>query len=251
MTLVGTSAKPRGVKMQELEARSGVGRETIRYYIRLGLLPEPARPKPNVAVYDDEHVRRLATIKRLQAERYLPLAFIKTLLDRPTHGEVGAIPGIAGRLTAGLGLDAAGGAPLAEAARRTGLTEAEIEILARDKVLFLEDGMLSAADLAVASAWGRVRAAGYAPDQGFYAEDAAIYAEMLWPTTAREIERFFTRVPGGLADPEAATLAQAGVELVNGLIAAMRTNYLLRRIADLSAGSGPGADLADSPQSPG
>ena len=30
------------MKMRELEQRSGAGRETIRYYIRMGLLPEPA-----------------------------------------------------------------------------------------------------------------------------------------------------------------------------------------------------------------
>ena len=33
------------MKMKELEDRSGIGRETIRYYIREGLLPEPERPK--------------------------------------------------------------------------------------------------------------------------------------------------------------------------------------------------------------
>ncbi|WP_374575947.1 MerR family transcriptional regulator [Phenylobacterium sp.] len=219
--------------MQELEARSGVGRETIRYYIRLGLLPEPERPKPNVAVYGDEHVRRLATIKRLQAERYLPLAFIKTLLDRPSHGEVAGIPGLDDTLTAGL---APGGpTPLAAAARETGVTEAEIQTMAGDKVIFIEDGALSAADMAVVRAWGRAKAAGFNPDNGFYAEDVGVYAETLWPMTAREIERFFTRVPGAFATPEAATLAQAGVEIINGLITAMRTNYLLRRVAELNA----------------
>ena len=45
--------------MRDLERASGVGRETIRYYIGLGLLPEPARPKPNVADYGEEHVSRL------------------------------------------------------------------------------------------------------------------------------------------------------------------------------------------------
>ena len=33
------------MKMKELEARTGVGREAIRFYIREGLLPEPERPK--------------------------------------------------------------------------------------------------------------------------------------------------------------------------------------------------------------
>ena len=43
------------MKMAELERRSGVGRETIRYYIREGLLPEPERRARNVAVYGDVH----------------------------------------------------------------------------------------------------------------------------------------------------------------------------------------------------
>ena len=37
------------MKMAELERRSGVGRETIRYYIREGLLPERERRARNVA----------------------------------------------------------------------------------------------------------------------------------------------------------------------------------------------------------
>ena len=39
------------MKMKELERETGVGRETIRFYIREGLLPEPERPKRNVAAY--------------------------------------------------------------------------------------------------------------------------------------------------------------------------------------------------------
>jgi DNA-binding transcriptional MerR regulator len=70
------------MRMRELEARSGVGRETIRFYIREGLLPEPARAARNSASYSEAHVTRLATIKRLQEERFLPLAVIRGLLDR-------------------------------------------------------------------------------------------------------------------------------------------------------------------------
>ena len=33
--------RPRHVKMKDLERATGVSRETIRYYIREGLLPEP------------------------------------------------------------------------------------------------------------------------------------------------------------------------------------------------------------------
>lgn len=62
------------MKMRELEARTGVNRETIRVYLRVGLLPEPARPKPNVADYDDTHVAGIQAIQRLQRDYRLPLA---------------------------------------------------------------------------------------------------------------------------------------------------------------------------------
>src|SRR5438034_7298061 len=123
------------MKMRELERRTGVGRETIRYYIRFGLLPEPQRPKPNVADYSDEHARRLEVIKRLQQERYLPLSFIKTVLERPTSGEIAALPGLEAILAASLGVAPAGGGPdLDEAARLAGLERAEIEVLIADGV---------------------------------------------------------------------------------------------------------------------
>lgn len=51
------------MRMRELEKRTGVGRETIRYYIREGLLPEPDRASRNSASYTDDHVARLKAIK--------------------------------------------------------------------------------------------------------------------------------------------------------------------------------------------
>ena len=230
--------------MRDLEQRSGVGRETIRYYIGLGLLPEPARPKPNVADYGEDHVQRLLTIKRLQAERYLPLSFIKTLLDRPSHGEMEPIPGFAGLLSPRLGFDAAGPlTSIADAVAATGLSEAELNVLVADGVIFATPGAGGAQgfaplDLAVARAWGEVRAAGYTPETGFFAEDARLYAEVLAPMAAREVDRFYTRVTGGRSTEDAAALAQAGVERVNDLITAMRTNYILRRVAELGPGDG-------------
>ncbi len=46
----------RQMKMQDLERATGVGRETIRFYIREGLLPQPTRPSRNVAWYDESFV---------------------------------------------------------------------------------------------------------------------------------------------------------------------------------------------------
>ena len=69
-----TSMRPaHALKMKDLERATGVGRETIRFYIREGLLPEPARPGRNVAWYDGAFIERIQLIKELQQKRFLPL----------------------------------------------------------------------------------------------------------------------------------------------------------------------------------
>ncbi|MBC7495712.1 MAG: MerR family transcriptional regulator, partial [Sphingomonadaceae bacterium] len=96
------------MRMRELESRSGVGRETIRFYIREGLLPEPARAARNSASYTETHVTRLGLIKRLQEERFLPLAVIRSILDGNTAPwlEPQAFPGLDATLRARIDHDA-------------------------------------------------------------------------------------------------------------------------------------------------
>ena len=50
-----------------LARAAGVGVETVRYYQRRGLLPEPARPPGEVRRYGQEHVKRLRFIRSAQA----------------------------------------------------------------------------------------------------------------------------------------------------------------------------------------
>jgi MerR family mercuric resistance operon transcriptional regulator len=49
-----------------LARRAGVNVETIRYYQRRGLVPEPAKPLGGIRNYAPEHVHRLRFIKRAQ-----------------------------------------------------------------------------------------------------------------------------------------------------------------------------------------
>ena len=69
------------LKMKDLEAETGVSREAIHFYLREGLLPEPNRPKRNVAHYSNEHVVRIRAIKQLQQDRALSLGAIKQILS--------------------------------------------------------------------------------------------------------------------------------------------------------------------------
>lgn len=59
----------------------------IRYYEKIGLLPEPVRTEGNQRRYDDDHVRRLTFIRHVR-EFGFPLAMVKELLslaDDPGH----------------------------------------------------------------------------------------------------------------------------------------------------------------------
>ena len=50
-----------------LARAAGVGVETVRYYQRRGLLPEPARPPGEVRRYGEQDVKRLKFIRSAQA----------------------------------------------------------------------------------------------------------------------------------------------------------------------------------------
>ncbi len=45
-------------------ARTGVNIETIRYYERIGLVPAPPRTEGRQRAYDEDHLKRLAFIRR-------------------------------------------------------------------------------------------------------------------------------------------------------------------------------------------
>jgi Ca-activated chloride channel family protein len=72
-----------------LADHAGVTPRTIRYYVELGLLPPPSGTG-NRAVYDQEHLDRLMTIKKLQLGR-LSLDEIRAYLAE-TEGVSLAMP---------------------------------------------------------------------------------------------------------------------------------------------------------------
>jgi DNA-binding transcriptional MerR regulator len=73
----------------ELADLADVTPRTIRYYVAQGLLASPAGAGPG-ARYDEDHLRRLRLIRRLQGE-HLPLAEIRKRLATMTPDEIEAI----------------------------------------------------------------------------------------------------------------------------------------------------------------
>lgn len=69
------------LRMRDLTALTGLDRQTIHFYIQAGLLPEGDKTGRNTALYDRGHVERIALIRRLQREKFLPLRAIRAVLD--------------------------------------------------------------------------------------------------------------------------------------------------------------------------
>lgn len=54
----------KGLQRHQLAHRTGCHLETIRYYEKIGLLPDPPRSASDYRIYDETHVRRLGFILR-------------------------------------------------------------------------------------------------------------------------------------------------------------------------------------------
>ncbi len=70
-----------------LAAETGVHPETIRYYEKIQLMPEPPRSDGGHRVYDDQHAQRLRFIKRCR-ELGFTLEEIRGMLTLVDRGEV-------------------------------------------------------------------------------------------------------------------------------------------------------------------
>jgi MerR family mercuric resistance operon transcriptional regulator len=52
------------IRIGDLSHRTGCNIETIRYYERVGLLPQPARSPSRYRLYDTDDIRRLTFVRR-------------------------------------------------------------------------------------------------------------------------------------------------------------------------------------------
>jgi MerR family mercuric resistance operon transcriptional regulator len=67
------------LKRAELAKRSGCNIETIRYYEKIGMLPDPPRTASGYRLYDEHHLARLRFILRAR-ELGFPIEEIRGLL---------------------------------------------------------------------------------------------------------------------------------------------------------------------------
>lgn len=222
------------MRMRELEQRTGVGRETIRFYIREGLLPEPERASRNSAGYSEDHVVRVKAIKRLQEERFLPLSVIKALLNANETGGVDytAFPNLDTLLLTRLDAQAADSRrTLAELSEQTGQSEHEIREMDRIGLISIApDGTVDGRDAAIAARWSELRSVGFTRERGFMPDESRLYVEFVEWLAAEEVRVFFGHMVGQALEEEAATAAERGIGIINDVLGMMRTRALLRRL---------------------
>jgi DNA-binding transcriptional MerR regulator len=227
------------MKMQDLERATGVGRETIRFYIREGLLPQPERPSRNVAWYDPSFVERIRLIKELQQKRFLPLQVIKAIVGtdaEPSRDEVKALLELDGKL-----FPAVGGADrmpperLSDVARRTALKAGEIRQLAATGLLEIEtregDQWLDDTAIRIVEVWGKIRQAGYTDALGFGPERMRVYVDFVRWLAREELRIFSQGVAGKVSVEDAVRMAESGVNLVNQIVGLLRKATILRYVA--------------------
>jgi DNA-binding transcriptional MerR regulator len=229
------------LKMKDLERATGVGRETIRFYIRQGLLPQPERPARNVAWYDESFVERILLIKRLQQERYLPLAVIRALVNEtpePAEAELRILRALDGHVFPHSGANREA-EPLEQVQSRTGLPAEEIRRL--EAVGFIEteerDGArwLDERSVELLELWAELRQAGFTSELGVEPETTGLYVQFVdW--LAREEVRLFTGYVNGRVEAETSwRMAEKGIDVVGRWLVLLHERRLLRWMAEAGA----------------
>jgi DNA-binding transcriptional MerR regulator len=219
------------LKMSELVERSGVGAATIKHYLREGLLPEPVRTSRNMAYYGPEFVDRLALIKRLQEQRFMPLRLIKRMLaEEPDR--LNALLELEDRIVekALNHSQEQARVPAAEVARRYDVPQAALDRLAELGVLTPSASGYDPDDVMIIEAIARFRASGYDETLGFTVYDTLRYREALEPLVAKEVRTLLGRLTGEVDADRAVEIITAGAEPLRELIGAMHSKLLLAEL---------------------
>ncbi len=233
-------AEQASIKMKELEERTGINREAIRFYIREGILPEPEKPKRNVAFYSEIHIKRLLAIKFMQQEREMSLARIKSILasgEFDSHPNPGSLQGLEELLPALVdGTAPAEDKLLSELAEDSGLSINEITDLANAGIIDISemdgDKYIGFRDAIILKKWGQAREVGYTEARGYGLEYLKLYQQSMAQLAKFEIEQFFSVFSEELNSEAAASTAARGIEVANDILRQMHTKSLMKSIED-------------------
>jgi DNA-binding transcriptional MerR regulator len=224
------------MKMRDLETATGVNRETIRVYFRHGLLPEPNRPKPNVADYDDGHVRAIIAVRDLQKNNGLTLKQIGNVLSGETDDrqvEATAFANLEALVATRVGLDDRQVmiSSLLKVWPKAADDAEEFEKMGLISIIRGRKGpALSVTDSRIVTIWQEMRAAGYTEENGFPPSILAFYKEPAETIAAQELGRFMEAMGDTWSAEDAAVLFQHVIRLMIDFFGLLRVKALMRNI---------------------
>jgi DNA-binding transcriptional MerR regulator len=225
------------MKMRDLEARTGVNRETIRVYLRHRLIPEPQRPKPNSADYDESHVRAIQAVRELQRESGLTLSQIKAALSGETPNrrvEAGAFQHLEELLAMRVGYEEQRAVTIDALRERDPHARRDAKVFAKlGLVTILDEGdgpQLSLTDAKLIEIWGRMRAAGFVEGAGFPPSILEYYRHASEYVAANEAMLFLDRTEGRIGEDEAAAMLQLALPLMLDFFGLLRLKAFMHNI---------------------
>lgn len=236
--------------MADLVRQTGVGRETIRFYIREGLLPEPERPSRNMAWYSDEHIRLLRTIRQLKEEEFLPLGAIKAVLhDRDAHHFSGRQRKMLDRMRRRLQLqrtDVGAGHSRRKLADLLDISQDELH--QAEQIGFIRAGaaQLSEEEERLLTLWAQMREAGLSLERGLGPETLQFLNQAVEQVFREEI-RIFSEHLRDLSDAETDALLNVVIPDINRAFALLHTRRVRSFVNQFAA---DGEDTAAADEAP-
>jgi DNA-binding transcriptional MerR regulator len=223
------------LKIGELAERAGVSPGTIRHYLREGLLPKPVKTSRNMAYYPADYVERIALIRRLQEERFMPLRVIRSMLAEEPERMQALIEfedRIVERALASAEERSSGQrVPAREVRERYDIPQNVLDRLAEIGVLTPGRGGYGPDDVMIVEAISRFRAGGYDEALGFTVYDTLRYREALEPLVQEEVRSLLDRLAGEVELDRAHEIIEAGAEPLRELIGAIHSKLLFAELA--------------------
>lgn len=217
------------LKMAELVEASGVPAPTIKHYLREGLLPEPVKTSRNMSWYRPETVDRIALIKRLQEERFMPLKAIRAVIEEGPE-TADAMLRVEDRILERALAGEKERTSAAEVRARYGVPDEALDRLAEIGILTPDEAGYSPSDVTIIEAMSRFRAGGYDESIGFTVYDTLRYKEALQSLVKEEVDVLMERLHGEMEPERAVEIIEAGAEPLKDLIAALHTKLMIDEV---------------------
>jgi len=218
--------------------------------MREKLLPAPTlKTGRNMAYYDRSFVTRIRFIKELQQKRFLPLDVIRAVLDQNdaiiSPREVATLVGLEGTFYETIHY-APGQTPVTveQAVSRFGFARGELEFAIDLGVLEPVDRAgtryFEGDDILMLETMAELQRAGIDNDLIPNEVSLPIYVDAIEALAREELKMFSRAVTGKVEESRLATMALAGVRLVERFIVLLRRRLLLKLIQDLRQGKEEG-----------